>query len=440
MQENQLSSRNQILVDAPLAQEVRIDTLKLTVHPLQRPYVWTVSTVRRFLGDLALSSDRYIGTIVVNEQLEILDGQQRYLTLKLWQGHAIDHLVTDVESRYNLKAIRDSGLFEEISPDSWLPHVYATIVTLPKNMAKEYLRVNFGEPENHIREMSISAQLKTHHFNAILSKKGPDCLNRLAELDRSWRADKIENNGLIENFFNFFQLALSIPRGFNTKSLYTRIEDQAFFLGADPLARFKGRLGTQSEWSELRPYDFEPGEPFFSLLMRISAYRELYERYFEKPLGKHKKDEAMMDEARSIKAVLEIFQTLQFEGSTHSRHKMTHGKISMASLDDYVSQYTKLFLFALIIRVLLRFPDGPYEKIAELSAYFVLMAHSSKSYHNWDYELMRTNITKLHDLIDFSENVSELVFSYKRLISNELIRCYGDEIKLSTLELSKNEP
>lgn len=183
----------------------------LALPPYQRPYKWTVENVNQLLNDLCTfrDSDSYrLGTLVLHEN-QIVDGQQRLVTLALLfhvlsgiQGIKLDkefneHLdkfnknitFNDPESqahvRENLEAIRDRKEdFDSKFADFVQNHCSFVVVQIP-DIAGAF---QFFDSQNaRGKPLEPHDLLKAYHLRAIKHLSGRDLKNIYA-----WQAQDTE--------------------------------------------------------------------------------------------------------------------------------------------------------------------------------------------------------------------------------------------------------
>lgn len=113
--------------------EIR-DLLKiknLSIPDYQRPYKWSPKNVNQLLDDIFLNVDKSayrLGTIVINENFDsktntvkynIVDGQQRTLTIYLIAKALLNYLKTDVHGKELVAKILNRGeKLDELEPKS----------------------------------------------------------------------------------------------------------------------------------------------------------------------------------------------------------------------------------------------------------------------------------------------------------------------------------
>lgn len=133
-----------------LSVEQLLSNGNLTIPPFQRPYKWSVRNVIQLLDDIGRFMDTpsyRIGTIVVfkseNDELQIVDGQQRTLTFLLMLK-SIMKLRVDQLQDHKLKALLESLNSKVFAP------------VFNNDISKQNIQTNYREIERRISIVSES--------------------------------------------------------------------------------------------------------------------------------------------------------------------------------------------------------------------------------------------------------------------------------------------
>lgn len=125
----------------PVSQLLALDDLAIPKY--QRPYKWTLKNVNQLFNDLKVHQHQgtyRLGTIVFhqdNQPLNIVDGQQRTLTLMLAAHAIIEHCLSDIESRPLIKQLNE--LHNKIN--HFIDHQTFTNSDSQNNLHQNYLEL-----------------------------------------------------------------------------------------------------------------------------------------------------------------------------------------------------------------------------------------------------------------------------------------------------------
>ncbi len=451
------------------------------LHPEQRPYVWSADKAEQFLKQLAdgLEDDKpvSIGTIVLDNCQQLLDGQQRLITLALLaKRDTADLMPLDAglprkcaESQWNRDAVskrlsqsvhrlRDRLLTN--NGHNLSPLIEADVVTLESDeMVADFLATAYAEPEKHTVAVSAWSDLMSFHFLYEVEKNGTpeallqsisDFFNEKTDNPNdtpgfSYRdflsgRDVFHNTGAdYRAFVEFLQLVLAAPRtlfesyfwpyeeSMMVQGLNFDIRDQRLLGFNDPTARFMG-LPDAVRWTPMRPFDFARGLGFFNTIV---IYRWLYD-IFSRSSQSPSSDTATDDLAAYPQCVL-----------GYPRLSVSYPRLSdIAYLLPFLTKLarfwprvrehitklhlrlpTQFCLFALLMKIVWRFdPDESsttVTKILELlaAAGSVKQSESAPRLHN---EIFRMAFKEVSDLIDMASSPEEILSSYRLRIADHL--------------------
>ena len=450
------------------------------LHPEQRPYIWSADKAEQFLTQLAdgLANGKpvSIGTIVLDNCQQLLDGQQRLITLALLAGRNTDDFMPlddglprkCAESEWNREAVskrlsasahrlRDRLLTDD--GHSLSPLIEADVVTLEsEEMVADFLATAYAEPEKHTVAVSAWSDLMSFHFLYEVEKNGTseERLQSISDFFReetdnpnndsvfSYRdflsgRDVFHNTGAdYRAFVEFLQLVLAAPRTlfecyFDTDQESMMVQGLCFdirnqrLLGLnDPTARFMGLPGAV-RWTPMRPFDFARGLGFFDTIV---IYRWLYD-IFSSGSQSPSSDTATKDIAAYPDCVLGYPRLSEKDNEKDNEidylrpflAKLTRVWPTVREQVTDLRTPTQFCIFALLMKIVWRFDadenSTTVTKILELltAAGSVRTSNATPRLHN---EIFRMDLKEVSDLIDMASSPEEVLSSYRLHIADHL--------------------
>lgn len=457
----------------------RMNVLKLLeqpprLHPEQRPYIWSADKAEQFLTQLAdgLEDGKpvSIGTIVLDNCQQLLDGQQRLITLALLAGRdTADLMPLDAglprkctESEWNRETVSNRlsasvhRLRDRLLTDdghSLSPLIEADIVMLEsEEMVADFLATAYAEPEKHTVAVSAWSDLMSFHFLYEVEKNDtPEAFLFLQSISDFFKEetdnpnndsvfsyrdflsgrDVFHNGGAdYRAFVEFLQLVLAAPRtlfesyfwsyeeSMMVQGLYFDIRDQRLLGLNDPTTRFMG-LPSAVRWTPMRPFDFGRGLGFFDTIV---IYRWLYD-IFANGLQNASSDTATDDLAFCPDCVLGYPRLSKIAYLLPFLAKLTRFWPTIREQVTDLRTPTQFCIFALLIKIVWRFDadenSTTVAKIIELltAAGSVRTSDAAPRLQN---EIFRMAVKEISDLIDMASSPEEILSSYRLRIADHL--------------------